>query len=149
MRGLPVRRSPTSGGSLVETDTHTKAPSQSHQMKILFLSEHGIVFRAKRSFATGTQLALGLEFRRALADLGIAGSDCPYREDFLMRLEGLVADCKVQHTHSGRAFQVTLLFNSLNDAERFLVGLADSARQRQLETGRLGRPQSRRAFSLN
>ena len=96
---------------------------QSPVVTLLYLSGQGIVFRSRRRFDTGTKLAIGLQLDKVREDLGLSKSGSFFDLNPFLDVQGFVADCKVMEaTQSGVSFQVTLLFDSLDEADEMLVG---------------------------
>ncbi|MGI9244555.1 MAG: hypothetical protein ACR2RV_27385 [Verrucomicrobiales bacterium] len=95
---------------------------QSPVVTLLYLSGQGIVFRSRRQFDTGTKLAIGLQLDKVREDLGLSKSGSFFDLNPFLDVEGFVADCKVMDaTPGGVSYQVTLLFDSLSEADEMLV----------------------------
>ena len=96
---------------------------QSPVVTLLYLSGQGIVFLSRRRFDTGTKLAIGLQLDKVREDLGLSKSGAFFDLDPFLDVQGFVADCKIMGaTPSGVSYQVTLLFDSLDEADEILVG---------------------------
>ena len=91
-------------------------------VSLLYLSVQGIVFKSRRSFDTGTKLALGLHLDKVRGDLGLEKSEALFDLNPFLDVQGFVADCKVTELADGdAAYQVTLLFDSLDESDEMLI----------------------------
>ena len=109
---------------------------QSPVVTLLYLSGQGIVFRSRRQFDTGTKLAIGLQLDKVREDLGLSKSGSFFDLNPFLDVEGFVADCKIMDaTPGGVSYQVTLLFDSLSEADEMLV----EAIERELKLCKQGR----------
>ena len=91
-------------------------------VSLLYLSGQGIVFKSRRYFETGTKLALGLHLDKVRGDLGLGKSNAMFDLNPFLDVQGFVADCKMTEVaDGGGAYQVTLLFDSLDEGDEMLI----------------------------
>jgi hypothetical protein len=99
-----------------------EAPSNSPVRTLLYVSSQGMVFKSASVFDSGTRLAIGLHLRKICGDLGLSEDDSGLYGDRFLKLEGLVADCKIVETSALESFyQVTLIFDKLPEGDRLLL----------------------------
>jgi hypothetical protein len=105
-----------------EENPKTDPRDQSPVVTLLYLSGQGVVFLSRLRFDTGTKLAIGLQLDKVREDLGLSKSGSFFDLNPFLDVQGFVADCKIMDaTPSGVSYQVTLLFDGLDEADEMLV----------------------------
>lgn len=129
LKSLSMASQPHSFTTQRERSEDPRSPVQ----RLLFVSSQGMVFKSRSLFESGTRLAIGLHLRKICGDLGLSkknGEDCTdlYGDRFL-KLEGLVADCKLDTISPlDQNYQVTLIFDNLSEADRLLLAAVERSR---------------------
>ena len=106
----------------LEESATNAPPEQSPVVTLLYLSGQGIVFKSLRHFDTGTKLAIGLHLDKIRDDLGLSKVESLFGLNPFLDVQGFVADCKITEvTQTGASYQVTLLFDGLDDSDEMFV----------------------------
>ncbi len=114
------------------THRHGLAPSTPSPLRtLLYVSSQGMVFRSANAFDSGTRLAIGLHLRKICGDLGLSEDDNGLYGDRFLKLEGLVADCKIVEASPVECFyQITLIFDNLSEGDRLLLEAVEKSCRR-------------------
>jgi hypothetical protein len=95
---------------------------ESPVVTLLYISGQGIVFKSRCHFDTGTKLAVGLHLDKVREDLKLSESGSLFDLHPFLDVQGFVADCKITEvTPAGATYQVTLLFDGLDESDEMLV----------------------------
>ncbi|MFT4547166.1 MAG: hypothetical protein ACI9UA_005400 [Pseudoalteromonas tetraodonis] len=106
----------------LEESSNTDPSDRSPVVSLLYLSGQGIVFKSLRNFDTGIKLAIGLHLDKIRDDLGLSKTGSLFDLNPFLDVQGFVADCKMMEvTADVASYQVTLLFDGLDEADEMLV----------------------------